>query len=123
MSNYAKTAQVNWLLHDSAASFSVAIFVVNPNFASGLGGTEAAGGNYARQPVIFSTTLNGQAFSANQQQWTAGLNIAAGTYAGWAVYDSENRLIFGAPFAAPVTLEAGDSLSFKSGSISYTLHG
>ena len=128
-SNYTEKAQIDWLLLGASvtrpATLSVALFTVNPDFETGLGGTEATGGGYVRKSVTFNaaTSPGGSTSSSNSQQWTVGTDIAAGTYTGWAVYDNGGNMLFGDTFGAQtkVLTSTGDTLTFAAGAITYTL--
>ena len=119
---------LNHLLRNTAmsqpAALYLALFTVNPDFETGSGGTEATGGSYVRKSMTFAAASGGSAATSNQQQWTCGTDLAAGTYTGWAVYDastSGNFLFGGAISSGNKTVASGDTLTFSAGAITVTL--
>lgn len=127
-SDYTEKAQIDWLLLGATptrpVSLTLALFTTNPNFETGAGGVEASGGGYVRKLITFAaaTSPGGTTASSNQQQWTVGTDISAGTYTGWAVYDNGGNMLFGDSFApSKVLTSTGDTLTFASGNVTYSL--
>lgn len=127
-SDYTENKLVDHVLGTSAftmpAAVSLALFTTNPNFETGVGGTEATGGSYARKAVAFDASVGGQSQNTAAKVWTVGTDIAAGTYTGWAVYDaaSAGNMLFGDAFSGSKVLSsAGDTLTFAIGAITYSL--
>lgn len=124
---YLKNKIVDHALGTSAftmpAAVSLALFTVNPNFQSGVGGTEATGGSYARLALLFIASVAGSASNSAIREFIMGTNLAAGTYTGWAAYDaaSAGNLLFGDTFSASRVISiTGDKISFAIGSIVYS---
>lgn len=127
-SDYVENKAVDHILGTAAwtmpAAVSLALFTTNPNFETGVGGTEATGGSYARKAIAFTASSGGATSNTAQKQWTVGTDIAAGTYTGWGVYDaaSGGNLLFGDAFSANRVLgTTGDTLTFAAGAITYSL--
>lgn len=80
------------------------------------GGTEAAGGSYARKVVAFGAPATGQGENSGTITFT---NMPAGTWTHGALFDAltaGNMLLHGA-LTASVTTSAGDSITFAAGDI------
>jgi len=127
-SDYTENKLVDTLLRNGAAyqpaALYLALYTVNPNFETGLGGTEATGGSYGRKAIAFSAASGGATSNSGALTWTVGTDIAAGTYTGWAVYDanSAGNMLFGDAFSSNKTLSGtGDTLTFGVGSVTYSL--
>jgi hypothetical protein len=123
--NYLKNKCVNDNLR-GAATPHVALFTVNPNFATGAGGTEATGGGYIRKAVVFDDPASTPGVTANTGalEWTLGTDIAADSYTGFAIYDASSvgNFLFGKPFGSVRTLSViGDKIRLGAGEIDFTL--
>ena len=106
------------------AAVSLALFTTNPDFETGIGGTEASGGSYARKALAFDAASGGASSNSAQRVWTVGTDIAAGTYVGYGVFDaaSGGNMLFGEAFGAnKVLTNSGDTLTFAIGSITYSI--
>jgi hypothetical protein len=105
-------------------AFALALYTVNPNFATGAGGTEATGGSYARQAMTMDAGNGRITANATAYSFTVGTNVAAGTYTGFGVYSITSGGVFlgGADFAVDRVLSAtGDKINFAIGAIDVTL--
>ena len=127
-SNYTENEIVDHILGTSAwtmpAAVSLALFTTNPDFETGIGGTEASGGSYARKALAFDAASGGASSNSAQRVWTVGTDIAAGTYVGYGVFDaaSGGNMLFGEAFGAnKVLTNSGDTLTFAIGSITYSI--
>lgn len=127
-SDYTENKAVDHILGTTAwtlpAAVSLALFTTSPNFETGAGGTEATGGSYARKAIAFTASSGGTTSNTAAKVWTVGTDIAAGTYVGYGVYDAATggNLLFGEAFSASKVLtNAGDTLTFAIGAITYTL--
>jgi hypothetical protein len=123
--NYLKNKCINDNLR-GAATPHVALFTVNPNFATGVGGTEATGGGYVRKAPTFADPAStpGVTTSTGALEWTLGTDIASDTYLGFAVYDasSAGNFLFGKAFSSDRTLVvAGDKIRLAAGEIDFSL--
>lgn len=102
----------------------VALFTAAPTDAGG--GTEVAGGSYARAAVTNNAT-NFPAAAGGQKSNGAAITFAQAT-AGWGtvvavgVYDalSGGNLLFWATLTAAKTIQNGDQFSFPIGSLVFT---
>ena len=127
-SNYTENEIVDHILGTSSwtmpVAVSLALFTTNPDFETGIGGTEASGGSYARKALAFDAASGGASSNSAQRVWTVGTDIAAGTYVGYGVFDaaSGGNMLFGEAFGAnKVLTNSGDTLTFAIGSITYSI--
>lgn len=106
------------------AQLYLALFTANHDWETGTGGTEATGGGYVRKAIDFSACSGGASSNSGAITWTAGTDIATGTYTGWAVYDasSAGNFRFGDAFASSKVLDsAGATLTFDVGDVTFSL--
>ena len=127
LSDYAENKAADHINGTAAwtmpAAVSLAVFTTNPNFETGAGGVEATGGGYARKTLAFGVAAGGACSNSAIRTFTVGIDLAAGTYTGWGVYDAAaaGNLIYGDAFSSPrVVAVAGDNISFAIGAISFT---
>lgn len=110
---------------DSVVNFYLALFTTNPNFQTGVGGTEASGGSYGRIAVTMgAAAARARTNTSGPHEFVVGTNVAAGAYTGFGIYSASSGGTFegGAAFAATRTLSvAGDKISFAVGAIDMTL--
>ena len=107
------------------ATFWLALYTVNPNFQTGVGGTEAVGGGYAREACAMSAAAARASSNTAVENFVMGVNLAAGTYTGWGVYS----LVAGGVFLGGATMAggdriiavAGDTIRFAIGAIDLTI--
>lgn len=126
LSDHAEKLLLDWLMTNTSATrptnWFVALFTSATNDANG--GTEVAGGGYARKSVTFTpaTTPDGTTSNAGSVSFTAaGGNWGLITHI--AICDAAtggNRLWHGGLVAAR-TVNDGDTLSFAAGAINLTL--
>ena len=107
----------------TAPTTPMMLALMTANGSQSAAGTEATGGSYARKNLTTATpanSTNGVLTSNAQIDFT---NMPASTITGIEVYDSAGsprRAWFG-PLTANKTLSAGDTLSFASGALVFTL--
>lgn len=127
ISDWSEDAMLDWLLGGSAptrpTSRNLALFTVAPNSETGVGGTEATGGGYARIALTFGASSGGVAANTSgPHTFVVGTNLAAGTYVSWGVLDNAGNWLGGDTLTASRTVSAtGDTISFAVGAISVTL--
>lgn len=80
------------------------------------GGTEVAGGSYARQAVTFQAGAAGTGAGDNSAPVSFG-NMPGATVTHAALRDGTGNLLFHAPLTSPKTVNAGDTLTFAAGEI------
>ena len=127
-SDFVENAVVDQVCGVAAYTFVtqayLTLFTVNPNFETGAGGTEAAGGGFVRKAINFDASSGGGTQSDGAIVWTVGTDIAAGTYTGWAVYDAAaaGNMLFGdALTPSKVLTSSGDTLTFADTAIQVSL--
>lgn len=89
-----------------------AIFNGDPQGA----GTEASGGSYARQPIVFSTPSGGATANTNIPTFT---NMPAMTANYTALYDAVTggNILYSQADTTPKTINAGDTVSIAIGAV------
>ena len=104
-----------------AATLYVALFTAAPNDAGG--GTEVAGGSYARAAVTnnatnFPAAANGQKSNANAINFAQATN-AWGTVTHAGIFDalSGGNMLLWMPLDASKTVASGDTVSITAGSL------
>lgn len=82
------------------------------------GGTEVAGGSYARQAVAFAAGAAGSGAADNSAAETFP-NMPAVTVTHAALYDAivGGNMLLHAPLSSPKTVGAGDALNFPIGDV------
>lgn len=119
-------AYANMLLDGNApAGFHLALFTTNPNFQTGVGGTEATGGSYARISLTMAAAASrARDNSSGPHEFVVGTNLAAGSYTGFGIYSASTAGTFlgGAAFAATRTVSiSGDKIAFAVGALDLSL--
>lgn len=100
--------------YTSPTTVYLALFSTSTTEAGG--GTEAAGGSYARQAVTFGAPATGHGESTGVVTFT---NMPAGTWTHGAIMDASsagNMLLHGA-LTNSITTNAGDDITFAAGDI------
>lgn len=127
-SDYVENKAVDHVLGVSPwtmpAAVYLTVFTANPNFETGLGGTEATGGGFIRKATPFTVASGGASSNSALRSWTIGVDIAAGSYTGWALYDalSGGNLLMGDAFSSTQTIStAGSLLTFDPSSVNCSL--
>ena len=116
-------AAANTML-DSITTFYLALFTTNPNFQTGVGGTEATGGSYARQEITMGAASGRARTNTGARNFASGTNLANDTYTGYGIYSAASAGDFrgGAALAASrVIAVTGDNINFAIGDIDFTL--
>ena len=99
----------------------IALYTVVPTDTGG--GTEVAGGSYARTNVTFAAASAGS--SSNNADVTFPTATASwGTVAGLAIFDSNAtpKMIWYGPLTASKTIDIGDVFKVPSGSLTLSLN-
>lgn len=104
------------IAYASPATVYLALFTDATTDAGG--GTEVAGGSYARQAVAFSAGVAGSGAADNTAAETF-TNMPACTVTHAAIMDAVGggNMLLHAPLTTPKTLAAGDALTFDIGDI------
>jgi hypothetical protein len=131
LSDYLETALLNHLLRNTAyskpATLQFALFTAAPSDSGG--GTEAAGGSYARATVTNDNTAFPQCSATGTPTKTNAVTIsfptataAWGTVTHWGIFDAggTNLLAHGA-LSATRSIVSGDAPRFAVGAISFTM--
>ena len=119
LSDYAENKVTDHVLGTTnyafVAQLYLGLFTTNPNFETGVGGVEAAGGSYVRKAINFDAASGGVTQQDGALVWTVGTDVAAQTMTGWGVFDASSggNMMFGDTFAANKALSGtGDILTF-----------
>jgi len=110
--------------YDMPDTFYVALFTAAPTDAGG--GTEVAGGSYARIAVTNDATNFPAAVSGSKQNATPIIFAAAtanwGTVTHFAIFDalSGGNMLFVAALTTPHTINNGGQFSFTVGDLTFT---
>ena len=111
LSNYLANELLDHVLlgatYTAPADAYLALFTVLPD-ADNVGGTEVAGGSYARQAVTFSAAASGVSMNSAYVAFTA---MPAATVVGTALYDAVtagNLLMYGPVSTATVVQATAD---------------
>lgn len=102
-------------------------FTTNPNFATGVGGTEASGGNYARASATNNTTNFPNASGGLKSNATVIAfptpSVDLGTWNGIGVYDAATtgNFLGGAVLSSPKNATTGSPLSIEIGDFDVSL--
>lgn len=122
LTNYLEDKLIDHFLGTTSytmpADVYVALFTVSPGEAGG--GTEVAGGSYARQVATFTASSGGATSN------TANIDFAdmpAVTVVAVAIFDaltSGNMLLYGS-LTTPRTLTAGDTLRIPTGDLDISI--
>lgn len=118
LSDYAENKVRDLILRATAwtAPATVYLGLFSTATTDAGGGTEAAGGSYARKAVAFAAPATGQGENSGAITFT---NMPAGTWTHGALFDAltaGNMLLHG-PLTAPITTGAGDQIVFAAGDI------
>ena len=120
MSDYLEVALLNHVFratpYTAPTTIYVALFSVATTDAGG--GTELAGGSYARQSSTYVAPTSGIGKISNAAVLTFS-NLTAGTVVGVGTFDAltlGNLLMYG-PLTAQRTVVAGDNLTFAIGDL------
>lgn len=138
-SDYLENKIVDWLLRGQSftppATTYVALFTAACSDAGG--GTEASGGNYARQSVASSLAnwagtqsagstsassgTGGQTSNNNAISW--GTVTWSGTVSHWALMDASSggNLLFCAALTSSQSVASGNTVQFAAGALTITL--
>ena len=104
------------------ASYTVAtpikLALVTANGSDSAGGTEVAGGSYARQNIAFDAASAGQIASAGTVSFG---NMPTTTVVGIELWDSAGKRLAYGPLTVPKSLTSGDTLQFTAASVTMTL--
>jgi len=119
LSNYLADELLDHVLlgatYTAPADAYLALFTVLPD-ADNVGGTEVAGGSYARQAVTFSAAADGVAMNSAFVGFTA---MPAATIVGTGLYDAStagNLLMFG-PFSTASIVAATADFNVPVGDV------
>lgn len=95
------------------------VALVTANGSATVAGTEATGGSYARQTVVFGSASAGSAANTGLLRWT---NLPAATIVGVEIWDSAGtpRRQHYSGLTANKTVAAGDALEIAIGALTVT---
>ena len=118
--NYLEDALLNHVLRHTAytspGTVYLGLYTVSPSETGG--GTEVAGGSYARQPVTFGAPSGGS--TSNTADVTFPMATAPwGTVAAFALHDSPTgaNILYFADMASPREILTNDQLRFPAGQL------
>ena len=121
-SNTYETRVLEWAFTTGAVtrptSWTVALYTVAPGEAGG--GTEVAGGSYARTAVTFTVTGDTASNSAAVEFPTA--TGSWGTVVALAVFDNSSNMVAYANLTASRTIGSGDVFRIPTGDLDITLN-
>lgn len=123
-SDYMENLAVDWVCGGSTptrpSARYAALFTAAPSDSGG--GTEVAGGGYARQAVVFNASSGGSTGNSAALTWTAS-GAAYGTIVATAVYDAATggNMIFYGTLATSKTINDGDSFQLPAGGMTLSL--
>jgi len=120
-SYYLDNAMLNAVLlgvaYTSPTQILVGLFTASPG--PGGGGSEVAGGGYARTTATFSSPSNG--LLTNNSSITFPQATAAwGTIVAFALFDNSGNLLWYGNLTASKTINTGDQLTFAAGGLTVT---
>lgn len=124
-SDYLENKILNYIFNGGAfaqpATVYIGLFTSAPTDAGG--GTEVAGGSYARKAIAcnttnFPTTTTGQ-IQLDTTQTFAQASAAWGTVDSFGIFDASSggNLLYWAPLNTPKTIASGDTVSISAGSL------
>lgn len=100
--------------YTSPTTVYLALFTTATDDAGG--GTEVAGGSYARQSVTFGAPTDGAVSNTGTVTFT---NLPTATITHWAIFDavSAGNMLVHDAFGSPINATAGDDQPFAVGDI------
>lgn len=102
----------------NTTTYKLALYTTDPTKDNS--GTEASGGNYARQTISFgaATEVSGKQQVANDADVDFGeQTLDLGEITHWAVYTAAGEFLYFGAFAVPKRVYLGDSVLIKTGEI------
>lgn len=104
------------IAYTSPTAVYLALFTTATTDAGG--GTEVAGGSYARQAISFQAGGAGSG-AADNDAAEAFSNMPSATVTHCAIFDASSggNMLLHAPLASPKTITAGDTLTFAIGDL------
>ena len=114
LSNKLLDHNLKHVSYTSPTTVYLALFTVTPSVSGG--GTEVAGGSYARQAISFNTASTGTSTSSATITFPAN---PAATIVALGIYDASTsgNLLYFQTLTSIITTSSGDDLSFPSGNI------
>jgi len=118
-SYYLDNAMLNAVLlgvaYTSPTQILVGLFTASPG--AGGGGSEVAGGGYARTTATFASPSNG-VLTNNASITFPQATAAWGTIVAFALFDNSGNMLWYGNLTASKTINTGDQLTFASGGLS-----
>lgn len=118
LSDYLEAALLNEVLRNTGYTPSATVYLAlftNATSDAG-GGTEVAGGSYARQAVTFAAPSGGSSANSSTVSFT-GMPAVTVTHAAIMDASTVGNMLFHGALTASKTVGAGDTLSFAAGDI------
>lgn len=120
-SYYLDNAMLNAVLlgvaYTSPTQILVGLFTASPG--PGGGGSEVAGGGYARTAATFASPSNG-VLTNNASVTFPQATAPWGTIVAFALFDNTGNLLWYGNLTASKTINTGDQLTFAAGGLTVT---
>lgn len=115
-------ALLDYSLNDGGTTYKIGLYLSNPTKDNS--GTEASGGDYARQTISFgaaSEVSNKQQVANDGAVDFGEQSTDLGEITHWAVFTSGGTFLYFGAFTQGKEVYSGDSFEIKSGEIIITL--
>ena len=117
LDNALLNAVLNGVAYVAPAAITVALYTAAPGPSGG--GTEVAGGSYARTACTFGAPVNGS-LSNNASCTFPQASAGWGTVVAFALFDNSGNMLWYGSLTASKTINSGDQLTFGAGGITVT---